>query len=190
MPAISLNTAAAISGLTKRTLWRYIRDGKLNTNRESGGGGGRTYVALADVLALADVALTPEDEALVLAADGDDPAAQCDLALWLLEAGRAGAAREWLTRAARAGYADAMCYLGRDLLEGQGGARDEAAGMLWLSQAAARHSPLGQALVEALHSAQGQQARAGDDVAALKRLLDDVERQVILRVLRETADPI
>ena len=38
MPAISLNTAAAISGLTKLTLWRYIQDGKLSTTRESGGG--------------------------------------------------------------------------------------------------------------------------------------------------------
>ncbi len=141
------------------------------------------------MLTLANVALTPEDEALVLAADGDDAEAQCDLALWLLEAGRAAFARDWFTHAARAGYADAMCYLGRDLLAGHGGARDEAAGMLWLSQAAARSSLLGQGLVAALHSARGQQARAAADVPALERLLDAVERQVLLRVLGETADP-
>ncbi len=124
-----------------------------------GGEGVKAHVALADVFVLANVALTPEDEALVLAADGDDAEAQCDLALWLLEAGRAAFAR------------------------------DEAAGMLRLSQAAARSSLLGQALVAALHSARGQQARAVADVPALERLLDAVERQVLLRVLGETADP-
>ncbi|MBK1720541.1 hypothetical protein CKO27_23515 [Thiocystis violacea] len=139
------------------------------------------------MLALANATLTPEDEALVLAADGDDPEAQCDLGLWLLEAGRAGAARDWFSHAARAGYVDAMCYLGRDLLAGQGGARDESAGMLWLSQAAARGSVLAQALLAALHSVPGQQARAAGDVETQERLLDAAERQVLLRTLRETA---
>jgi TPR repeat protein len=110
--------------------------------------------------------------------------------LWLLEAGRAAVARDWFTRAARAGYADAMCWLGRDLLEGHGGARDEAAGMLWLSQAAARGSLLGEAFVAALHGAAGQRARAAGDVPALEALLDSAAREVLLRVLHETADPV
>lgn len=40
MPAISLNTASALTGIAKRTLWRYIQDGRLKTIREMGGGGG------------------------------------------------------------------------------------------------------------------------------------------------------
>lgn len=39
MPAISLNTASALTGIAKRTLWRYIQDGRLKTIREMGGGG-------------------------------------------------------------------------------------------------------------------------------------------------------
>ena len=42
MPSISLNTAAAVCGLTKRTLWRYISDGRLSTlHEDEGAGGGR-----------------------------------------------------------------------------------------------------------------------------------------------------
>lgn len=157
-----------------------------------GGGGGegrKTHVSLAEVVALAGMVRTPVDESLVLAADGGDPEAQCDLALWLLEIGRAAAAREWFTYAARAGYPDAMCWLGRDLLVGQGGTRDEAGGMLWLNQAASRNSRLGQALMAALYGATGQQARAAADLPALEQLLDAVEREVLLSTLHETADP-
>jgi TPR repeat protein len=155
----------------------------------TGGGGRKTHVSLAEVLALAVVVLTPEDESLVLAADGGDPEAQCDLAMWLLEAGRAAVAREWFTYAARAGYPDAMCWLGRNLLLGHGGPRDEAGGMMWLSQAAARNSTIGKALMTALYGAAGQQARAAADLPTLERILDAVERDVLLSALHETADP-
>ena len=125
---------------------------------------------------------------MVLAADAGSPEAQCDLALWLLAADRAAAARDWLTLSARAGYADAMCHLGGALLTGLGGERDESAGILWLSQAAGRGSPLGRALIAALHGPAGLQARAAGDEMSLARLLDAATREVLLRALRETAD--
>ena len=51
-PAITIDTAAALMGVSKRTLWRYLRDGKLSQpgsgqraagsgqNDDSGRGGG------------------------------------------------------------------------------------------------------------------------------------------------------
>ncbi|NKN33627.1 tetratricopeptide repeat protein [Marichromatium bheemlicum] len=174
-----------MTGLTKRTLWRYIQDGRLSAIRE--GRGKRTSVPLTEVLALIERSLDAEARALVLAADGGDAEAQCDLALRLLELDRPVAAREWFTRSARAGYADAMCWLARDLLVGRCGGRDDAAGVLWLSQAAAAGSSLAEAMLVALHGEGCRRARAEADLAAVDEQLDAVERRVLTQALRETA---
>jgi len=184
VPSVCLDTASAITGLTKRTLWRYIQDGRLHAIRE--GRGRRTSVPLAEVVALPDRVLDAEAQALVLAADRGDAEAQCDLALRLLELERLGSARDWFARSARAGYADAMCWLARDLLVGRCGERDDAGGVLWLSQAAACGSPLAEALLIELHGAVCRKARAAADLETLETRLDAVEREVLLRVLNET----
>ncbi|MBK1718642.1 tetratricopeptide repeat protein [Thiocystis violacea] len=188
MPSISLSTASSITGLTKRTLWRHIEHGSLSSisAREPGE---KTRVRLEDVLPLACLPLEPEDHAVILEADGGDAVAQCDLALMFLAADRPADAVPWLTLAAKPFYPDAMCYLGRGYLSGAGVARDEEAGLMWLSHAATKGHPLAQALTRFLQSPAGQQRLAAQDQAALDAALDAVERQVLLKVMRETADP-
>lgn len=152
------------------------------------GGGGKTHVELTDALALNATELTPEQHTTALAADSDDPIAQCDLAIYLIQWQRPAMARDWFTKSARAGYPDAMQWLGQDLLLGELGPRDETNGLFWLSQAAAHGSPLGQTLIAALHSPAGQQARRTADTAALKTLLDDAARSLLLTALESSAD--
>ena len=73
MPALSLQTAAWVTGISKRTLWRRVGSGQLA--RGPNDAHGRATVALADLLPHTRWALTPTDWARLLAADhGDAPA--------------------------------------------------------------------------------------------------------------------
>lgn len=139
MTDICLMTAAAITGLTKRTLWRYIERGKLRSSPDRGAG--RTLVVLEELLKFAKAELSAEDIALAEAADRAEIGAECELGIWLLEAGRSSQAADWLLRAARAGDPDAMHWLAHCSLVGLGVTRDEAGALVWLTQAAkAGHS--------------------------------------------------
>lgn len=186
MPSICISTASAVTGLTKRTLWRYMKDGRLTPLGETSQGN-RTRVALEEVMKLCTDPLDKPDEQMVLAADAGDCEAQCDVGIWMLERDHPSIARDWFMSAARAGNPDAMCYLGCDLLLGMGGGRNEVEGMRWLHQAAALEQPLPIALLEALHHPTGIKVRAANDVQALQELIDKVERKVLLDALTNTA---
>ncbi|MBK1710573.1 MULTISPECIES: tetratricopeptide repeat protein [Marichromatium] len=185
MPSICLNTASAVTGLSRRTLQRYIQERRLTAIRD--GDDGKTRVELSALLTLTGTRLTEPERTLALAADQGDPGAQYEFGVWLLERARPPQARDWFQQAARAGHADAMCWLGRDLVLGEGGTRDEAAGSAWLGRAAARGSALAQALTAELGSPSGLQARAREDLGALEQLLDAAERRVLLEALQATA---
>ncbi|WPL19492.1 Sel1 repeat [Thiorhodovibrio winogradskyi] len=73
---------------------------------------------------------------MILDADAGAPAAVSEFGLWLLENGRDTLAVEWLTRAAQAGVADAMQWLGKLYASGQGVERDEAQAIVWIKKAA------------------------------------------------------
>lgn len=186
MPTISLNTASALTGIAKRTLWRYIQDGRLKTACDLSDT--KTHVELSDALALNATQLTPEQIGLALAADSGDAIAQCELALWLLDCQRLTLARDWFAQSARSGYPDAMCWLARTYLSGEGVELNLETGVQWLDKAAHKGHPLGQALYQFLHSSAGQELLHAQNPIALNQTLDDLERQVILNTLNETAD--
>jgi hypothetical protein len=188
MPSICLNTAIAITGLSRRTLWRRINDGDIST-LGTHDHGGETRVNLDDVLPLSSLPLEPEDHAVIVGADAGDAVAQCELALIFLAADRPEDALPWMTHAAKQFYPDAMCYLGRWYLSGELVPRDEEVGLMWLAYAGAKGHPLGQALTRFLQIPGGQALRAARDRAALDAALDRVESAVLLRTLQETADP-
>lgn len=189
MHRISLRTAVAITGLTKRTLWRHIHNGSLAATSASEPGE-KTLVRLEDVLPMSFLAVTPEDWDSLAAADRGDAVAQCELAIRLLDAGRAAAAIPWFTLSARQFYPDAMCFLGRCYLSGEGVARDLDAGVMWLSQAAAKGHPLAQGLMAFLHRPAGPPPLTAFEPAALNQRLDDIERRILLAALAETADTV
>lgn len=132
---ISLETAMHVTGLARRTVWRRVAgnpEWKRNLNEPLK----RVQIA---VEALRDDLLFPladEDQRILSAADQRDPEAMNDLALMLLEAERPERAVLWLERAAEAGHADAMHWLGRCLVAGEGVASNTELGLDWLRRSA------------------------------------------------------
>lgn len=188
MDCIKLSTAIAITGLSKRTLWRRIADGVLRTDggagAETGQPSAQTRVALDDCLALAPLRLSNEDRALILQADAGEAEAQCNLGLLLLAQGRAADALGWLERAAQQGHVEGMHWLGRCYLTGQGVAADERLGMDWIARAANHGHTTARQMVALLYDP----ARAPMSAEALDAALDRVEQQCILQALRSSAD--
>lgn len=187
MPSICLNTAIAITGLSRRTLWRRINSGEVAT-LGTPEPGEETRLNLDDVWHLSSLPLEPEDRAVIVEADSGDAVAQCELALILLAADRGDAAWPWMTCAAKRLYPDAMCYLGRFYLTGDVVPGDEEAGLMWLVHAGVKGHPLGQALTHFLQSQKGQALRAAGDQDTLDAALDQVESGLLLKALQETAD--
>jgi len=180
MHYISLNTAASLSGLSKRTLWRRVADGMLRAL--SAGAGERTGVALDDAIALSRLRLSPDDGELVVAADAGDPDAQCDLALMFLAQDYAESALPWLEAAAGQYHAEAMHWLGRCYISGKGVPADEKTGADWISKAASRGHSTASLMVRYLESSDRPR-----EPAAVEAALDAIERKVVLSVLDETA---
>ena len=187
MYLISLNTAAALTGLTKRTLWRYIDSGRLTAANPSEPGE-KTHVHLEEILPLSGLTIDPEYHPTIVDADRGDPTAQCDLGILLLMNHRPADAIPWFQRAANAFYPDAMCRLARAYLSGEGIEINLEIGVQWIEKAAHKSYPLGQAMHQFLHSPAGQELLHTQNPAALSQALDDVERQIILNTLNATAE--
>ncbi|MCK2087988.1 hypothetical protein MXC99_07330 [Thauera aromatica] len=183
MDAIRLDTAAALTGLSKRTLWRRLAGGALRA--VDGAAGEATRVRLDEVLALSPLRLEAEARGMILDADRGAAPAQCELALLLLEHGWVTTALAWLEKAARQLDAEALYWLGRCSLAGTGIVADEAAGMEWLRQAARRGHVIAPQLMRHLQDP----ARPAQTSAELAAALDAIERAVVLQALRDTAAP-
>ncbi len=183
MDAIRLDTAAALTGLSKRTLWRRLAGGALCA--VDGAAGEATRVRLDEVLACSPLRLEAEARSMILDADRGAAPAQCELALLLLEHGWVTAAVAWLEKAARQLDAEALYWLGRCSLAGTGMAADEAAGMEWLRQAARRGHVIAPQLMRHLQDP----ARPAQSPAELAAALDAIERAVVLQALHDTAAP-
>lgn len=137
---ITLATAIAITGLSRRTLWRRISDGSLRRAEDVNAGGAssqRTLVAAADVLPLVPRPLSEGDQALLIKADGGDAVAQAEIGTVFHRFGNARTAVYWWQLAAVQGVADAMQWLGRCHAAGEGVERDENLALMWISKAAA-----------------------------------------------------
>ncbi len=145
IPCLGLETAIALTGLAKRTLWRRMGEGSLrklsSSDREGGRGVGAssasTRLVLEDVLNLAGLSLDREQRALLERADSGDVEAQAEMGQMLGQMQRPEAAIYWLQRAADHNHADAMQSLGRCYAAGEGVARDEHLSMMWIARAAA-----------------------------------------------------
>jgi TPR repeat protein len=147
MTLISLNTAAQLAGVSKRTLWRRIAASTLSASR-SADPQGRTLLSLADIAK--DIGLTLDGEVIAAIQGADTGLArdQLELALIFLEAGLPDKALPWLRLAVNQGDADAMLILGETQLEGWGA--DTKADLLWIRRAAIAGHPLALAIMEAL----------------------------------------
>jgi hypothetical protein len=150
---IHLNTAMAVTGLSKRTLWRRIAQGAIACGEKDQQG--KTRLRLHTVIAHANLPLNDDDIALIKRADAGEAEAQSDLGLLLLQVGRAETALYWLELAARQAYPDAMHWLGRCCIAGEGRRCDEHLGLMWLAKAAAHGHVISQYQLDWLAQNQG-----------------------------------
>lgn len=132
---ISIDTAARLAGLTKRTLWRRLASGAL-LREDQKDSLGRTRIALDEYLNTLGLYFSSDDIEIIINADQGDSAAQYDLALIMLEIGNLKRALPWLQISANRGCPDAMFFLGEMLIDGSGGSQDLKAGRDWIRLAA------------------------------------------------------
>lgn len=148
---ISLMAAATVTGKSKRTLWRRVADGLLP--RLNDDDSGRTLVALAPLVGEACLPMCSADWELLCHADAGEVEAQVDIGLLFWEAGRVDGAFYWMGLAAKQQHPDAMHWLAYCCFTGQGCAKDEQQGMVWLSRSAAKGHPIAMAQMAALRPA-------------------------------------
>ena len=152
MTLISLNTAAQLLGVSKRTLWRRIAAGHL-LGEKSPDPQGRTLIPLEGIAVNIGLALGAEETAVIQQADAGAAEAKQELALLFLQAGLPERARPWLRLAAQQGCADAMFCLGEAQITGT--MTDPAEGLAWIRRAAIAGHPLALAAMERLRRKRG-----------------------------------
>lgn len=182
MTTITLNTTASLTGLSKRTLWRRVADGQLHAqgNAELGE---HSRVRLDEVLAISRIHLDlAADGALIAEADAGVPEAQCDLGLEFLMQGLPTEAVAWFTLSAQQNEPEAIHQLGRCYIAGQGVAADEAQGVALITRAAA----LGHFTAKPMARYLMDPERPPLPPAELEAKLDEIEKRVVLGVLRQT----
>ncbi len=143
-PAITIDTAAALMQVSKRTLWRYLRDGKLSQQNRRQEAGGRAMILIEEVADQLAVKLVPgngdpdtDDYALLALADRGDSDAQNDLALLFLEQELYDFALHYFHLAIAQNHADAMHYLSNMYETGTGVEQCSETALIWRTKAAA-----------------------------------------------------
>ena len=134
MEAISVDAAIVITGRSRRTWWRRIAEGVVC--RADDDARGRAMLSWNEVLPHICIPMTSEDLAFVLRADAGDAEAQNDIGQLFSIAGKYDAALYWLQQAAQQGHPDAMQWLGRCYLSGEGVPKDNHLGIMWMAKAA------------------------------------------------------
>lgn len=132
--AISLDAAAIVTQVSRRTLWRRLSDSQITRldNDEEG----RTMLSVEDIVPMLCVPMAPEDHELLVKAAGGDADAQNDLALLFLDAEKPEIGLHWLTMAADQSHADAMHNLSGLYIKGIGTQKNNSTGLMWLAKAA------------------------------------------------------
>lgn len=156
---VSVDTAAMLMAVTKRTLWRHLAEGQYSHLPKDPQG--RTVLWIHEVAAKFIIKLLPgdgvpdtDDYALLARADQGDANCQCDFAIFLMEQEQYALAAHWLTLAARAGggHPDAMHHLSALYETGLGVQRCEETAMVWRSKAAQQGHLIAKAQLDALQN--------------------------------------
>ena len=133
MTLVSLDAAISLLGRSERTLWRMVSNGAVHKEIHNG----TAMFSLASLLPHFCIPFLGDDYETLTAASEGDAAAQTDVALILLSAGKATNAVYWLNLAVQQDFADAMNLLGRCFIAGNGVDRDTHAGIPWITRVSA-----------------------------------------------------
>lgn len=132
---ISLDTACAITSMSKSTWWRRIAKGDFT--RVADDARGRAMLLWSEVAPHTCITVAPEDQPHIMLADTGQAEAQDDMGQLFLLAEKYQAAFYWFGLAAQQNNADAMQWLGHCYINGKGVSEDENLGIMWLAKAAA-----------------------------------------------------
>jgi TPR repeat protein len=132
---ISVEAVVAVTERSRSTWWRRLSDGSVT--RLADDERGRTMLSMAEVLPHISTPMTAEDRSILIKADAGDAAAQSDMGQFFSNAGMHKAAIYWILQAAKQEHPDAMQWLGRCYLSGDGVPKDENLGVMWIAKAAA-----------------------------------------------------
>lgn len=132
---ISVEATIAITGRSRSTWWRRIS--KAEVTRVADESSGRTLLLWSEVVPHLCIPMDASDHGLVLRADAGEAAAQSDVGQLFSSAGKHEVALYWIRKAAEQDYPDAMQWLGRCYLSGDGVKRDDNLGLMWIAKAAA-----------------------------------------------------
>ena len=132
---ISVDTAVVVTGVTKRTLWRWLGSGVIEHRGMDQRG--KAMLAYADIKPKLCLSFAEdEDIELLVEADQGCRDAQNDLGILCLEQERADIALHWFNLAAEQGHADAMHFLSNMYQSGDGVERSDTTALLWRVKAA------------------------------------------------------
>lgn len=148
MTLISLPAAITLTARSERTLWRMFADGSAAREVVNG----KAMFSLESIKPFLCIPIDAEDLLLVEEADKGDAEAQTDLALIFLSNRKFKEAIFWLELAAEQGYADAMNWLGRCYIHGDGIEKNENVGMMWLAKAAANGHAISKAQMKTIRN--------------------------------------
>lgn len=143
---IKLDTAAKLTGMSQRTLWRRIKAGEF-TKTNKYGGLRRVAIPVDSIVDYIPLPLAASDIELICFADQGDAQAQTDLALLFMEYKHYERAIIWLKLAAKQQYPEAMYWLARCYISGRGVLQDVTTGLSWLQKAAEKGHSIAKRLV-------------------------------------------
>ncbi|MCL2022130.1 MAG: hypothetical protein FWG81_08625 [Betaproteobacteria bacterium] len=152
---ISLETTIALTGFSRRTVWRRLAEGalrKIELPETGRGGAARTWLDMDEVLRFANLELDAAQIDLIERSDYGDADAQLALGQFFYEQGRLDVAFYWFSLAADRNNADAMALLGRCYAEGIGTEKEEELALMWIAKAAARGNAIAQKQMQGLRS--------------------------------------
>jgi TPR repeat protein len=144
---ISLRIAALLTGKSIKTIQRWCDERKLYSRVVDFRG--KRVTTVGSILPFTDI--LPADAGLIVHADSGDAAAQNEIGVILLEAGKPHIALDWFRAAAARDHADAMHWLSKYYLCGTMGVeQNQDIAMKWLAAAAAHGHIIAKAQLRAL----------------------------------------
>ncbi|MGZ5574505.1 MAG: tetratricopeptide repeat protein [Methylobacter sp.] len=149
MQHVSLQAATTLTEWSERTIRRRLADGSLKCASDNDAHY-KTMICFDSIKQNICIPLNPDNLELIESADSGDAKAQNDLALLFLENNKQKSAVYWLELAAKQSLADAMHLLGRCYLEGNGLAKDENLGIMWIAKAASLGHPIALAQIQSI----------------------------------------
>ena len=147
---ISIDTASAITEISRRTWWRRISTGEVT--RVTDDARGRAMLLWSEVEPHICVPIEPEDKQFILLADAGDAEAQNNIGQLFLMAEKYQAAFYWFQQASQQNNPDAMQWLGHCYINGKGVPKDEHLGIMWIAKAAAQGHVIAKGLLKGLIS--------------------------------------